>query len=71
MYMNIHRLRRWKCCDATNPSAVGCCQKYHIPPDSDPVYDAIIFKMNKKDEEEAIELNERYIDIHSYIPISY
>lgn len=65
MYI-LYRIRRWKCCDATNQGAIGCCQKYHTPPEADVVYDKILSKMNAKDEEEALDLNERLIHVHIY-----
>jgi hypothetical protein len=39
---SAHRIRRWKCCDATKADAVGCSRRYHCPPDIDPVHEKIM-----------------------------
>lgn len=46
-----HRKMRWTCCDATKHDAGGCARRYHCPPDSDPIYDKIMAKINVRDEE--------------------
>jgi hypothetical protein len=44
-----HRRRRWTCCDSSQQRAEGCSRRYHIPADSDPVYDKIMEKINERD----------------------
>jgi hypothetical protein len=44
-----HRMRRWRCCDNTIQKCVGCMRTYHSPPDSDPIYDKIMNKVNERD----------------------
>jgi hypothetical protein len=46
-----HRKMRWTCCDATKHDAGGCARRYHFPPESDPVYDKIMAKVNERDQE--------------------
>ena len=29
--------------------ALGCCRRYHQPPESDPVYDQVVEKVNLRD----------------------
>lgn len=44
-----HKRRRWTCCDSTVQICVGCSRRYHIPDESDPVYDKIMEKINERD----------------------
>ena len=44
-----HKRRRWTCCDTAQNKSVGCCRRYHMPSDSDPVYDKIMEKINERD----------------------
>lgn len=46
-----HRMRRWKCCDSTNKDRPGCSRRFHVPVDSDPIYDKIMAKVNVRDDE--------------------
>jgi hypothetical protein len=52
-----HRKRRWTCCDSGDPKATGCARKYHVPVESDPVYDAVMEKIVARDEAMVEELN--------------
>ena len=54
-----HRMRRWRCCDASRESTPGCCRRYHIPPDADPVYDHVMAKVDERDRDELADLDER------------
>lgn len=54
-----HRIRRWRCCDATREGASGCSRMYHMPPDSDPIYDKVMAKVEVRDEEWIGDLDER------------
>ncbi len=54
-----HRKRRWTCCDSGDPKATGCARKYHIPLDSDPIYDAVMEKIVARDQAMVEELNEK------------
>lgn len=54
-----HRMRRWKCCDNTIQKCVGCMRTYHTPPDSDPIYDKIMNKVNDRDAHFLNGLDER------------
>ena len=54
-----HKKRRWTCCDSGNANADGCTRKYHIPQDSDPVYDEIMRKLNERDGDLINNLNEK------------
>jgi hypothetical protein len=46
-----HRMRRYGCCNQTSARAPGCSRRNHLPPPSDAVYDLIMEKINKRDEE--------------------
>ena len=54
-----HRKMRWTCCDATKHDAGGCARRYHCPPDSDPLYDKIMAKVNVRDQEYLTALDEQ------------
>lgn len=56
---SAHKLRRWKCCDQTKPNAAGCSRRYHLPPDSDPVYDKILERVNERDREHTAKIDDR------------
>jgi hypothetical protein len=55
-----HRKRRWTCCDAVRQDATGCSRRYHTPPDSDPVYDRIMEKINERDRDMLLELDSQW-----------
>lgn len=44
-----HKKRRWTCCDSGNDQEIGCARKYHVPPDSDPIYDKVMAKIMERD----------------------
>ncbi len=46
---SVHRKKRWGCCYLTDANAMGCARRYHTPPDSDPLYDYIMDKINERD----------------------
>jgi hypothetical protein len=54
-----HRIRRWRCCDATRGDASGCSRMYHLPPDSDPIYDTVMEKVEARDVEWMGNLDEK------------
>ena len=55
---SAHRIRRWKCCDSTKADAIGCCRRYHVPVDSDPVYEKILEKVSKREIANANQVDE-------------
>lgn len=61
-----HRKMRWTCCDATKHDAGGCARRYHCPPDSDPVYDKIMAKINVRDEEYLQALDEQVAEARKH-----
>ena len=54
---SAHRMRRYGCCNQTSARAPGCSRRHHIPSSSDPVYDLIMEKINKRDEEFLLKLD--------------
>ena len=54
-----HKKRRWTCCDSGNANVDGCSRKYHIPQDSDPVYDEVMRKLDERDGDMINDLNEK------------
>lgn len=54
-----HKKRRWTCCDSGNANVDGCSRKYHVPQDSDPVYDEVMRKLNERDGDMINSLNEK------------
>ena len=54
-----HRMRRWRCCDATREGAHGCSRRYHQPPDADPIYDKVMQKVEERDRDDLADLDER------------
>ena len=54
-----HRMRRWRCCDATREGAQGCSRRYHQPPDADPIYDKVMQKIEERDRDDLADVNER------------
>jgi hypothetical protein len=54
-----HRKKRWPCCDKGQENISGCARRYHIPVDSDPVYDKIMQKVVERDAEHLNELDNK------------
>lgn len=54
-----HRKRRWTCCDSGDHNAIGCARKYHVPVDSDPIYDDVMNLIIQRDIGIVNELNEK------------
>merc|ERR1712070_536952 len=44
-----HRKARWSCCESTRSSAQGCARRYHVPQDSDPIYDKMMAQLDIRD----------------------
>jgi hypothetical protein len=58
-----HRKKRWPCCDRGQENISGCARRYHIPTDSDPIYDKIMAKVVERDEDQLNELDEKLDEI--------
>lgn len=56
---SVHRKKRWGCCRLTDQNAIGCARRYHTPPESDPVFDYIMEKINERDAKELEEVEEQ------------
>ena len=54
-----HRKKRWPCCDKGQENISGCARRYHIPVDSDPVYDKVMQKVVERDAEHLNELDSK------------
>ncbi|CAE7341715.1 unnamed protein product [Symbiodinium microadriaticum] len=44
-----HKKRRWTCCDSGDPKIIGCARRYHVPVESDPIYDEVMAKVVERD----------------------
>lgn len=58
-----HRKKRWPCCDKGQENISGCARRYHVPVDSDPVYDKIMARVVERDEDQLNELDEKLDEI--------
>lgn len=58
-----HRKKRWPCCDKGQESISGCARRYHLPVDSDPVYDKIMSRVVQRDDDQLNELDEKLEEI--------
>lgn len=58
-----HRKKRWPCCDKGQENISGCARRYHIPIDSDPVYDKIMTRVIERDDDQLNELDEKLDEI--------
>ena len=54
-----HKRKRWTCCDSGNERIRGCARRYHVPKDEDPVYSALMRRINQRDKEELDDVDER------------
>ena len=59
----VHKIRRWSCCDSTNESVEGCCQKYHIADEIDPIYSKLLRSIREKNAGVLESLNAKYEEI--------
>ena len=46
-----HKRKRWTCCDSSNERIQGCSRRYHVPKDVDPIYESLMQRLDKRDEE--------------------
>ena len=58
-----HRKKRWPCCDKGQENISGCARRYHVPVDSDPIYDKIMEKVVQRDEDQLNELDEKLDEV--------
>jgi hypothetical protein len=54
-----HKKRRWTCCDSGDQKIIGCARRYHVPVDSDPIYDAVMAKVVERDSEVVNDLESK------------
>jgi hypothetical protein len=54
-----HKKTRWSCCEATRSTTIGCSRRYHVPTDTDPVYDRIMAKLHERDKDILDGLDQR------------
>ena len=54
-----HKKRRWTCCDSGNHKVIGCARRYHVPVESDPIYDEVMAKIVERDHELVSELDSK------------
>merc|ERR1711871_398528 len=59
MQCAAHKRKRWTCCDSGNERIQGCSRRYHVPKDEDPVYSALMKRINQRDKEELDDIDER------------
>jgi hypothetical protein len=52
-----HRIKRWTCCDSVKAEAAGCSRKNHTPRPVDVVYDKMMSKIIKRDQEMSDDLD--------------
>jgi hypothetical protein len=46
-----HKKSRWSCCESTQGTITGCARRFHVPLDSDPVYNSIMKKLDERDKQ--------------------
>ncbi len=58
-----HRTKRWPCCDKGQEHMSGCARRYHIPVDSDPIYDKVMQNVIDRDSDQLSKLDEQLHEI--------